>query len=128
MFYFRSFSKLALMLATLLLLNSSYALELVTHQGHGHGNALDEHMEMFEEGSSHHPHQHGTHVDILDAQASIADAEKDCFCDEICCVSSTDFGNAVGAADVHPLSNSGIAAPDNYQSIYLELFLPPPTI
>ncbi len=107
------------MLVMLLLVNSSYALELLTHQGHGHSALSDSYGEMTE----YHSHQH----DMVEADSASGDAAQDCFCDEICCVSFADFGNAVGSAAMHAFRNSAVSAPDNYQSIYLDLFLPPPT-
>lgn len=110
----------------LLLANSSFALEVITHDGHGHSESVAE-LEMSEM-DSHVNHEIDSQFNHTGHdQATVGQADDDCICDEICCVSSTDFGSAVTAGQ-HPDFNSTYQKlSDLYASVSLDLLLQPPT-
>lgn len=64
----------------------------------------------------------------FDVPPSIMDhGDDDCVCDDICCVSSVQFACA-GSDSIYPGMLGSDAPIDNlYQSISLDLVLPPPT-
>ncbi len=106
--------KLAAFLILLLLANASQAVEVMTHDAHDHGAApamTDAAM-----------HGHGSASDH-DGQAQ---NPEDCFCEDICCVSSV--GSLLSAVN-GPIEQSDelLIRPRNlYQSPIQDLLLPPP--
>ena len=103
-------------LIMLLLSNSSLALESLSHSAH---QAADSHE------------VHSMHVMSVELEPSAAsmslDASDECICDLVCCPSSIDFG-FITPEEQHSgdVSNS-FARLALYQSISLDLLLPPPT-
>jgi hypothetical protein len=117
---FRSLKTLSALLVLLLLSNSSQALEIITHDSHAHEGAVV--MEL----SDHAPAPDNHHQDMDHSDHSLAQDEE-CACDEICCVSSVGFGSVV-AAGLSPQTDAfNEKLSDHYQSVSLDLFLPPPT-
>lgn len=112
-----------MLLILLLVANSSQALETLTHDSHGHENAaamgvaIDSSAGMTSHG--HHPDQAAT--DNPQAQ------DDECFCDEICCVSSVGFGAPITAGTSPQTSALNERLLNHYQSVSLDLLLPPPT-
>lgn len=111
-----------MLLLLLLVANSSLALEIVTHDRHGHGQIiLSDVSDVYEVGSvhGHHPGQAtGTESGTQDDQ---------CFCDELCCFSPVGFVAPLAAGvNPHAISHSE-TLPAHYKSISLDLLLPPPT-
>ena len=116
---------LTIFLTLLLLSNNSLALEILTHDSHQHlavANAHDGH-EMPSPEMEIERHTNGQNASYDQYQHD----EKDCVCDEICCLSSVDIS-------AYLLNNQSIlegshksVLPCHYRSIIPELFLPPPT-
>ena len=112
------FKKLSLLLVLLMLSNSSLALEILTHDSHQHADAqiaqheMHEMHEMMDENSAVQMFDHGS---------------DECICDDICCVSSIDFGRSINADQLPPVARGSIANPNFYRSISIDLLLPPPT-
>lgn len=116
----RSLPKLSAILILLVIANSSQALETITHDGHAHDRTVV--IELSDHASLHDPH----HQDVERSDHSMAQDEE-CVCDEICCASTVDFGslNTAGASPETDSFRGNLV--DNYQSVLLDLFLPPPT-
>jgi hypothetical protein len=118
--HLRVLNKLSVFLIVLLLSNSSLALEVLTHDSHQH---TDPQMSQHEMHSGH---------DMSDAQSpaskvsNMGHGAEDCVCDDICCVSSVDFGLTV--SDNHPPFVGSDLIPNSnfYSSVSLDLFVPPP--
>ena len=116
---------LTIFLTLLLLSNNSLALEILTHDSHQHlavANAHDGH-EMPSPETEIEQHANGQNASYDQYQHD----EEDCVCDEICCLSSVDIS-------AYLLNNQSIleeshksVLPCHYQSIILNLSLPPPT-
>lgn len=112
--------KLSCFLVLLLLSNSSLALEILTHEGHQHAAPAVE----------HDPHaMHTVSVDATESQAmpTAEHGGEDCICDEICCVSSIGFGLSADEARQPPAADSSDLNPNFYNSVSIDLLLPPPT-
>lgn len=112
--------KLSCFLVLLLLSNSSLALEILTHEGHQHPASAVEHD------------AHAMHSVSADAMESVTmpTAEhggEDCICDEICCVSSIGFGLSADEPPQPPTGDSSDLNPNFYNSVSIDLLLPPPT-
>lgn len=112
--------KLSIFLILLLFSNSTLALEVLTHDSHQHASVQAEQHTL-----------HGMHaVSDYSQQAEFAGSAhdtEDCICDDICCVSTIDFGLALNGHQL-PLDGGGLVInPNFYRSISLDLFLPPPT-
>ena len=125
--------KLALApLVLLLISNSSLALEILTHDGHNHGQAVSEYQPAMDPHSHHHDalavgdHQHGSLQHGGHPGTAADNGEDDCICDEICCLTTADFG--IGASGDHfPEAVAADRRPSaRYTSISLDLLLPPP--
>ena len=98
----------------LLLSNSSLALEIATHDNHQHG----EHQQM---------HDMSEVLPIgLDFLESSHNTD-DCLCDDICCVSSVGFSTVVYTCVQFGLFDKNADSCNLYQSVNLDLLLPPPT-
>ena len=116
---------LTLFLTLLLFSNNSFALEILTHDSHQHlavANAHDGHEMPSPEMEIERP-TNGQNASYDQYQHD----EKDCVCDEICCLSSVDIS-------AYLLNNQSIlegshksVLPCHYRSIILNLSLPPPT-
>lgn len=117
---------LSLFLVFMFFVNNSYALEIVIHDAHQHAESAAMH----------------SGDDIADAQMETAgqlklhdtghsanelDADEDCLCDEICCLSSVDMGMPVLANNSVPDDPGKAIDLSLYKSISLDLLLPPPT-
>ncbi len=106
-------------LILLMLANSSFAFELLTHDGHAHDEAV---AELHGVGDAAMANHHGVQSQLEDSLAM----DDDCVCDEICCESSVEFTSVLLATVLHDLL---VVDPDRhnlYQSVSLELLLPPP--
>lgn len=112
----RQRSVLAGFLILLLLSNSSMALENAIHQSHEHIDTLTAAMSMLGAETQ-------LHSGSMDSLQSVA---VDCLCDDICCVSSPQFVSAPASAIDPGIGNDDFNADDLYQSIALDLLLPPP--
>lgn len=110
-------SRTAVLLILLMLSNSSLALEVLIHENHQHGEvqALSE-MEAMD-------HDHGNHQIPED----LNQAEENCLCDDICCVSSAENSAFPYSSDDLTLEDNQHKLRNLYQSIKLDLLLPPPT-
>lgn len=106
------------MLILVLLSNSSLALEIVTHDNHQHGEH-QEHQQMHAMSM-----EMSVSSDYLDSSSS--HNTDDCLCDDICCVSSVGFSSAVYTCVQFGLFNKDTDSCNLYQSIDLDLLLPPP--
>ena len=117
-----SYKRLCGLLIMLLLTNSSMALEFITHDGHQHAASSGYESHSMESHDASHA------ASTMDStNPAMQQGEKDCLCDDICCVSSVGFG-AISSHSQSPANHS--ASPrltDYYQSIALDLLLPPPT-
>jgi|TARA_B100000959_G_scaffold38544_1_gene37589 hypothetical protein len=114
--------RLCAFLVILLLGNSSLALETITHQGHQHATTMEHATYDIDSHDSVQPL-----VVPLPFTSVMIDGDEDCVCDDICCVSSVQFVAAV-TRDKHPGPvDSGLHRIDLYQSIKLDLAVPPPT-
>lgn len=113
--------RLSTFLILLLLSNSSLALEILTHDSHQHNAAqVDQH-------AMHDMHTMAV-ADAPKAAASSSDpASESCICDDICCLSSIDFGLAANDEPISFDDGGLVFNSDFYSSISLDLFLPPPT-
>jgi len=115
----RQLHRVSIILSVLLLSNSSLALEILTHDAHQHGGAISQQHEMHD--------VHGMDSEMSHASEAVHGSD-DCICDDICCVSSIDFGLGNGEHEP-PAANAGLSlAPNFYRSIAIELLLPPPTL
>mgnify|MGYP000079352192 CR=1 FL=1 len=112
--------RLSAFLILLLLFNSSLALEVLIHDSHQHAA-----VEADQQGV-HGMHGSADVVEPAEAADGAHDAE-DCLCDDICCLSSIDFGLALNGHDLPLDGDSPVTNPNFYRSISLDLFLPPPT-
>ncbi|MCI5105664.1 MAG: hypothetical protein MRY76_03000 [Pseudomonadales bacterium] len=112
---------LALALIFLLLASSSMALESAVHDAHGHDKSMAAHA-MSADG------QHGelSGMDHSMHGALSAEQSEDCFCDELCCLSSFDLGSFSLPSPAPQHDGSAVPFADLYQSIALDLVLPPP--
>lgn len=134
-------------LILLMLSNSSLALEIVTHDAHGHSNVAasgDQAELMAAPGHGSHNHAHNnahnhahsmddntpdtTLPAMTDAQAAAVSHGEDCVCDDICCVSSVQFATASSMVAELLIHFEKPLAKNHYQSISLDLVLPPPTV
>ena len=116
------YKRLCALLVILLLGNSSMALETITHQGHQYATTMEHAMYDLDSHDSVQPL-----VVLLPFTSVMIDSDEDCVCDDICCVSSVQFV-AVVTRDKHPgPGDSGLDRINLYQSIKLDLAVPPPT-
>ncbi len=116
---------ISLFLAFLLVANSSFALEILTHDAHQHSEIAGMHaghdmtiaaMGMMEqEGDELAHYEPANH------------SGEDCICDEICCLNTVDFGTLLLENNPIPDEPGQSVSASNYQSISLDLLLPPPT-
>jgi hypothetical protein len=124
-------------LILLMLSNSSLALEVLTHESHGHSDRSTTAMMTEQTQSGHHAQQSGHgHGDVHAGMANpTVDAEstpeqlahgEDCICDDICCVSSVTFAVPDLVAPHPGDAMNKLHAFAFYQSISLDLLLPPP--
>jgi hypothetical protein len=106
----------------LLVANGSQALEIVTHDSHGHGEIVAMDIGDTPEARSAHSHN------LNQVSGEYSQVQNDeCFCDDICCFSSIGFVTPLTAgANPHAASVSE-TLPEHYQSVSLDLLLPPPT-
>ena len=122
----KSFKNLIALMVMLMLANSSLALEIVTHDGHGHEQTesmID--MPVIDMHSAHEAVLSSDHVNS--DKTSFGHVDDDCICDEICCVSSVDFGSGLKAGSF-PDNAFAYQRPSNhYASVSLDLVLQPPT-
>jgi uncharacterized protein involved in copper resistance len=112
---------LALALILLLLASSSMALESAVHGAHAHEKSMPVH-EMTGDG------QHGdmSGMDHSMHESLSADQNEDCLCDELCCLSSFDLGSFSLPPHTPRHDENAALLSDLYQSIALDLVLPPP--
>ena len=115
-------SRLASLLIVLMLMNSSYALEILSHDSHRHDMPVSEAMKV-----EHHVAGHNGQQVLDHGQNYANDRDTDCLCDDVCCLASAQLmSEPLFLPD--PLSESEFQSPSNfYQSVALELNLPPPT-
>lgn len=107
---------LALSLIFLLLANSSMAVESAVHDGHEHGESAMPILQMDHGDSSQLP----AHAESADHK------QEDCICDDLCCLSNYELGSLSLVTDIpRPVSNNPVLV-NLYQSIALDLVLPPP--
>ena len=92
------------------------ALENTIHQSH-------EHIDMAAAAMSMTGAETLPHVGSMDQLQTVA---ADCLCDDICCVSSTQFVSAPASAIDPGVGNDDFNLADLYQPIALDLLLPPP--
>jgi len=124
----RKIRRLSIFLILLLLANSSQALETLAHGSHGHGDvALVEHG-MHDLAVADYPAA-ATQHDLLSADDGlVAENEDQCVCADICCVSST---GSLAAVHTSPYPHNSPVVPGlpvTYQSVSLDLLLPPPNL
>lgn len=100
------------MLVTLLLANSSFALEILAHDSHDH-NSHNGGMVMADMQGDTEP---------MEEQTS-----ENCFCDEICCLSSINLAGTESKVQAVESTNIKVGRIDHYQSIFLDPYLEPPT-
>lgn len=105
-------SSVVLVLVTMLLANSSFALEILIHDSHGH----ESHGEMVV------TETHGAEPVAMEDMSG-----DDCVCDEICCLSSVNFGNSGALAQALYATDHKTHRVDHYQSVFLDPYLEPPT-
>lgn len=92
-------------------------MEVLIHENHQHGEAqVHYEMPVME-------HDHAIHQQ----QENINHAEESCLCDDICCVSSAENSAISVANDDLVLEDNQQKLRNLYQSIKLDLLLPPPT-
>ncbi|MBT8147049.1 MAG: hypothetical protein KJN90_09360 [Gammaproteobacteria bacterium] len=136
----RSLKSVCSLLIFLLIVSSSQAAEIVTHDSHGHESANETANESANVGvtesielnvSDHHnqPEKSAHNHSPSQNQSGPADGQNDeCFCADICCFSSIDLGVPL-AAGTSPQAILPNGKPVSlYQSVALDLFLPPPTL
>ncbi|MDA1369757.1 MAG: hypothetical protein O2971_03215 [Proteobacteria bacterium] len=113
-----SYKRLCGLLIMLLLTNSSMALEFITHDGHQHAAS-----------SGYESHSMASHdASTMDStNPAMEQGDKDCLCDDICCVSSVGFGSISSQRQSLPNQSLSSRFSNHYQSIALDLLLPPPT-
>ncbi len=109
----RKYKGLVAFLILLLLSNSSLALENLTHSAHQHDD-------------SHEMHGMSADVEIISASTS-ANSSDDCMCDDVCCLSSVGFALATDNKQILRDDSGSGTEIILYQSISLDLLLPPPT-
>ena len=110
-------ARIHLFLILLLLVNSSYALETLSHGSHQHGQeAISAQMEMHA--------QHGADHDMGQAASQ---ADENCLCDDVCCLSTVQLRYQPDFMEdsSHPDAIAAVAS--FYKSISLDLTQPPPT-
>ncbi len=112
---------LALALIFLLLASSSMALESAVHDTHDHDKSMAVHA-MSADG------QHGdmAGMDHSMHESLSAEQHEDCLCDELCCLSSFDLGSFTLSSPAPQHDENAAPFSDLYQSIALDLVLPPP--
>ena len=130
-----------LILILLMLSNNSLALEIFTHDGHQHDTESAAVAMLGTLHSLHSLHSpdtfdtsnikaHGWIIDSLESMSTMPamdHGDEDCVCDDICCASAIEFGSA-DSNNLHPgIADSDPDLDNLYQSISLELLLPPPT-
>lgn len=124
-----------LMIRFLLLLmlgNSSYALEIVTHASHSHAaNGSPALQDMSSHAGTSTMHHGNANANVnehaLHDEVSPPHSDEDCICDDVCCISSVNVTSAlIGTSeDLSPTREQRIN--NLYQSIAIDLLLPPPT-
>lgn len=119
-----SYKHLCALLVMLLLSNSSLALELFTHDAHQHGVESGQHGVEF--GQVPHDVMHSA-SSTNSTDATIEPGSEDCLCDDVCCASSIGFGVIGNQDKLLTIESSSQKLTDLYQSIALDLLLPPPT-
>jgi len=124
----RSLKGLCTLLILLLIANSSQALETLAHDGHSHdGHSHDNIVAMgFAVDVPVSEATHNQHMD-QNADGSHEAQNDECFCDEICCVSSVGFVAPLTAGVSPQTSSLNERLFGHYQSVSLDLLLPPPT-
>ena len=124
MYQLKSLKKVSVFLIALLLSNSTFALEILTHGSHQHDTAEMGQHEMHSQSAMAEMGQHGEHST---GSAGLELSLDDCLCDDICCVSSVGFGLGVNDDSTPLLDRSLVGNPNFYRSVSLDLLLPPPT-
>jgi pantothenate kinase type III len=125
------------LLLLLMLGNSSYALEILAHGSHQHGEALTTQQRM-EPATGHdqtvHQHHHAS-MYHAHAASTVADAvinsstrliSEDCVCDDICCASAAAYTPVPEGRTQYSLTGNFRPANLPYQSITIALPKPPP--
>ncbi|MDD9958519.1 MAG: hypothetical protein OXU66_06210 [Gammaproteobacteria bacterium] len=113
----------------LLVSNSSFALEILTHEAHQHtGPAVtaDLHVDL-EMNMLNHDSMDASLIPESSLDDHVSHGDDDCICDEICCLSSVDFGMQVLTDTSSPGDIGKPVDLSLYISISLDLLLPPPT-
>ena len=116
---------LTIFLTLLLLSNNSLALEILTHDSHQHLAVAN----------AHGGHEMPSPETEIERSANVQNAsydqyqhdEKDCVCDEICCLSSVDISAYLRNNQSILEGSHKSVLPCHYRSIILNLSLPPPT-
>ncbi len=118
--------QLSLLLVLVLLTSSSQALEILVHDLHGHGEYQFVVPDPHDVSSGPHAISgHGS--DSADSGVEpAAGGHNDCLCSEICCLSTVVF-SLTGGSYPHPVVESFTSRlSGKYQSVLLDLLLPPP--
>jgi len=103
-----------------MLSNSSLALEILVHDNHQHGEEMQMHAMS---------HEHGDmHSFSIDQNMDTNHSNEDCLCDDICCVSSAENSSIEMSVDTFNLKDDSQKLRNLYQSIELDLLLPPPNL
>lgn len=117
-------SWLSVFLAFVLLATSNGLAFAAASHDHNAAHTIVASSMATEHDHSHHAHQ--ASITSEQEQATISDSAQDCVCDEICCVSYASFAtsNSHTIAVLHD-SHSPMSFA-HYQSIALDLYIPPP--
>ena len=114
---YRKHKGLVAFLILLLLSNSSLALESLSHNTHQYADSHEMH--------SMHDSSAGME---LRAPSLSQESSEDCVCDAVCCPSSIDFGFETSEEQYPGDDSNSLVKLTFYQSISLDLLLPPPTL
>ena len=124
MYQLKFLKNMSVFLIVLLLVNSSFALEILTHGSHQHDAAQ---IGQHETHSIPAMAVMGQTAEQPASYDSVNVSADDCLCDDICCVSSVGFGLGVSGNPIPSLGQSLPGNPNFYSSVSLDLLLPPPT-
>lgn len=114
--------RLIMTLMLVMLVDGSFALELLTHAPAPAAVA-----------TADHAHMHGMAYDMnhqadqAAPQSEISAHVEDCVCDEICCVSSVNLLASNSGLIQNQTDDPSGWLPALYQSVFLDMVLPPPT-
>ncbi|PCJ24877.1 MAG: hypothetical protein COA96_08570 [SAR86 cluster bacterium] len=109
-------------LVFLLFSNSALALEFVAHDTHG-ANVVHETHSSQDQSMSMPLDQLDSTLNVV----SIDQLDEECVCEDICCVSTVEFGADTGSESIPDFDGNASRQMNFYQSVALDLILPPPT-